>query len=156
MRKLLLFGALVSLVAVGCSKVVEDKTAASKSLILQVNQGQYDMTMYPRYETESQSKLYLDLKKDGKGIAGAQISAHLIARDGDKGTAEFVQDEHLKKYVAHVFLKHQEDYVIETEVRLNDKDQTVLRPTFAFHCGDPIPHVTDEDEHVEGPGKKSK
>ena len=153
MRKFFLAVALVSLVAASCSKPDDDKSAAPKSLILQVNQSPYAMTMYPRYKTESESKLYLDPKKDGKVIDGAQVSAHLIASDGDKATAEFAQDQHLKLYVAHVSLKHQEDYVIETEVRLKGKDQTVLRPTFAFHCGDPIPHVTDEDEHVEGPGK---
>lgn len=156
MRKLFLAWLLVSMITTGCSKAENKQSNSPDSLILQVNQGPYAMTMYPRYETEKESKLYLDVRRDGKTVDGAQVAAHLIAKDGDKAMAEFIQDAKLRVYVAHVPLKHQEDYVIETEVRLKDKEKTVLRPTFAFHCGDPIPHVMDENVDLEESAKNKK
>ena len=156
MRKLLLACLLVSLTTTGCSKAVNKQSVSPDSLILQVNQGPYAMTMYPRYESEKESKLYLDVRREGKSVDGAQVAAHLIAKDGDKAIAEFVQDAKLRVYVAHVPLKHQEDYVIETEVRLKNKEKTVLRPTFAFHCGDQIPHVIDENMDLDKSTKSKK
>lgn len=142
---------LIATTVAGCTKTHEQKDRNPK-VILQVNHPPYVMTMYPQYKSESLSTLHLDIRKTGQIEDGAEVSAHLIARDGDEKDVVFEQDPEIRTYVAKVSLKHDEGYVIETLVRL--KDKTILRPIFSFHCGDPIPHVLNSDEAIEAGAKK--
>jgi hypothetical protein len=137
--------ALVAASFNGCTRVGNKTKEKFRNVVLQVVHAPYVMTMYPRYSTKGNSYLHLDIRKNGKVEDDAHVSARLVARDGDTDSVEFKQDANLRIYFASIRLKHDEDYVVETDVRL--KDKTTLHPIFSFHCGDQIPHVEDDTEH---------
>ena len=117
-----------------------------RNLVLQVVHMPYVMTMYPRFASRGKSFIHLDIRKGDKIVDDAHIRARLVARDGDSAEVEFKQDPNIRTYFASLNLKHDEDYVVETDIQL--KDKTVLHPIFSFHCGDPVPHVENDTEHA--------
>lgn len=118
--------------------------------VLQVKEAQYTFSMYPQFESESQSRLKLDIRNDrGDFMHGAQVVADLQAKDGHQQKAIFTEDIRLEKYVARIPLNHHEDYVITTQIQLKDLVPSTFKPRFFFHCCDPIPELMDQDTSIE-------
>ncbi len=99
----------------------------------------YKFSMYPEYQNEARSRLKFDIRDDGDHfVGGAQVFANLKAKDGHESTAAFKEDTLNQNYVADIPLKHHEDYVVKTRVSIDKQENNVYKPTFAFHCCDPI------------------
>jgi len=145
LRLPLLWITLFAVFFYGCTQV-KKSDERFRNVDLQVVHKPYVMTMYPRFATKGKSFIHLDIRKGDKIEDDAHIRARLVARDGDSAEVEFKQDPNIRTYFASLNLKHDEDYVVETDIRL--KDKTVLRPIFSFHCGDPVPHVENDTEHA--------
>ncbi len=82
----------------GCSKpeTVEQPTATSEVPILQIKQPPYTFSMYPQFETETKSRLKLDIRdSQGRFIRGARVTANLTAKDGHNQRANFTEDNKL-------------------------------------------------------------
>lgn len=128
---------------VGCSKTepTKESTATQRQEllpILEIKDAQYTFSMFPQFETESQSRLKLGIR-DAKGnfIREATVTANLIAQDGHKQQAVFREDALLEKYIARIPLNHHEDYVIDTQIEMKGSERK-FNPKFSFHCCDPI------------------
>lgn len=143
----------------GCSKpeTIEKPTATSEAPILQIKQAPYTFSMYPQFETETKSRLKLDIRdSQGRFIHGARAIANLTARDGHKQKANFMEDNRLEKYIAEIPLKHHEDYIIETQIDLAGSPGSTFKPQFSFHCCDPIPELLDQDMSADKEGGSAK
>jgi hypothetical protein len=158
-----LASALLLFVAVsisGCSnpEAAQKPEQASGMLpILQVKQGPYMFSMYPQFETETNSRLKLDVRDShGAFIHGARVVADLIAKDGHRQKTEFEENAQLEKYVAEIPLAHHEDYVISAHIELSDSPATKFTPRFTFHCCDPLPELIDDDASGDKEGGHSK
>lgn len=125
----------------GCSSGAIEAEKRSSTPVLAVKQRDYLFSMYPQYVDKSKSLIKLDVRdKDQRFIKGAQAIAHLKAVDGHTQHVTLREDVGIEKYVAEVALKHHEDYIIETDVRLGKEK---FSPEFIFHCGDPVPELVD-------------
>ncbi len=146
----------LSIISTACSRPAANDPDISKQLVLEVKQNEFVMTMHPRFRNNEQSLVYLDVRKGEAVQSGAEIIAHLVAKDGHTNDVKFVQDPASLFYIATVPLKHHEDYVIEAEIALKDEPQTTLRPVFSFHCGDPIPDLIDAGANSTKKGSKKQ
>lgn len=134
-----------------------DKPANSSDLILEVNDAPYVFSMYPVYEKAASSQLRLSIEKEKVFQTGATVTADLVADDGHNSHVSFKENIELQRYVATVQLKHDEDYLIKTNIKLVDGNSSLTKtPTFAFHCGDPIPEVFNVEDIGNKQGLKSK
>jgi hypothetical protein len=134
---------LLSLAAVlsGCASRVDEVASKGRTPVLAVEQKDYRFSMYPQYVDESKSLIKLDVRdKEARFVNGAEAIANLKALDGHTQQVTFLEDVAIEKYVAEVALKHHEDYVVETDVRLGKEK---FSPEFVFHCGDPVPELVD-------------
>lgn len=143
----------------GCSKpeTIETTTATSEVPILQIKQAPYTFSMYPQFETETKSRLKLNIRdSQGRFIHGARVTANLTAKDGHKQQANFVEDNKLEKYIAEIPLKHHEDYIIDAQIELGGSLGSTFKPRFSFHCCDPIPELLDQDMPIDKEGGSAK
>lgn len=156
---LLVQGAIIVCGLVGCSvsgpKSEEQKLSADSLPVLEVHQGEYKFSMYPEYLNEKKSKLKLGIRDaQNNFIRTTSLTASLIAKDGHRQEAQFVEDPKLQNYVAEIPLTHHEDYVIETDFTLLDKPGH-FTPKFSFHCCDPVPELLEKTDS-DSPGGASK
>lgn len=146
---------LLSVGLAGCSKaeLSKEPTATPRPEllpILEIKTEQYTFSMYPQYETESQSHLKLYIRDaSGNFVRGANVKANLVAKDGHQQQAFFKEDTRLQKYIAQIPLNHHEDYVIDTSIELKESGRK-FTPKFWFHCCDPIPELLNEETSIEG------
>lgn len=116
---------------------------ATSSPILEVRQLSYLFSMYPEYMNEQKSLLKLDIRDEKNQFVHANaVTATLIAEDGHRQKAVFIEDSKIEKYVCEIPLQHHEDYAIETEIAL-PKFPEKFTPRFAFHCCDPVPELLE-------------
>lgn len=124
-------------------KPVQELTPSSLP-ILEVVEGPYTFSMYPEYLSEEKSRLKLGIcDKQKILIHPSKIVATLIANDGHRQSARFVEDQDIQKFVSEIALRHHEDYVIETDITL-PASLGHFRPKFSFHCCDPVPELLDK------------
>jgi hypothetical protein len=129
---------------------------ASPQPTLEVVEGPYTFTMYPEYLSEEKSRLKLGICDKQKILLHpSKIVATLIANDGHRQSAKFVEDQNIQKFVSEIALRHHEDYVVETDITLPAAPGH-FRPKFSFHCCDPIPELLDRPATDDVEGGKSK
>lgn len=149
---------LVVVVAAGCTTPKTSTPMAESSLqpvtadtrpVLIVPEREFTFSMYPEYVDENKSKLKLGIcDKQSNVVHAKNVVATLIAKDGHRSSAKFFEDQNIQKYVAVIPLKHHEDYVVETDLTLENVSAH-FTPKFSFHCCDPIPAM-------DNPGGEAK
>ncbi len=130
--------------SVSCSEVERYGKEPERENILEVNQAPYKFHMFPEHRPNSETLLQLTIEKNGSPVDNALVAAKLVEHDGTEAETKFHLQDSTHAFEATATLKHHEDYLLKTEIKIDGK---TLTPIFAFHNDDPALEKIDPSKH---------